>query len=294
MDINPAINHVVFEIDHKGTLKPSIGSGPTQAEDCVRQAWQQVVNETGASGHDVRRVYSEWEPSPGDLAFLEQLCPSAEITHSFERPRDGQWDAAFTEARRIILEAAEANSSGTEGDEEDGDFMLLVLRDADGLSETMVGKPVADDFQLCMALVGPTPHGTVGINYILTNFLQNQPVDVDDLWNEAYQNLMVGLRIQVAEEKGERLFILEREGGFAASAIGLPDFPDRARSWVPTGQILFGIPNPDTLLVCGVNSPFAQQLQKAVLESRYQGAINLTPSVLQIEGGKFSIVTQRV
>jgi hypothetical protein len=112
MNANPEINVVVFEIERQGGLMRITGTGPTRSANCIQTIWaafqQDPEIKHDLQGDKVRRVYSEWEPSPDDLQFLTSTFPSAKITCSFERPPEGQWDRAMKQVTEIIG-AAELN-----------------------------------------------------------------------------------------------------------------------------------------------------------------------------------------
>jgi hypothetical protein len=98
MNADPEINVVVFEVQLGGQLQQLVGDGPTRATDCVKTAWLAVSAQCRASAANVCRVYSEWEPSPHDKAFIEATFPSeVQFTYSFARPTPDGWDRAMQE-----------------------------------------------------------------------------------------------------------------------------------------------------------------------------------------------------
>jgi hypothetical protein len=105
MNANPSVNVVVFEVQLGDRLEKLVAEGPTRSADCVKRAWSIVGEMNGVLAKDVRRVYSEWQPSAEDLAFLEANFPQAAVTYSFKRPRADQWDQAMAQAGRTIEQA---------------------------------------------------------------------------------------------------------------------------------------------------------------------------------------------
>src|SRR5689334_4417025 len=101
MDVDPNLNCVAFQIQRWWKREVFVEQTPTRAEDGIRRAWSAVQAKTRARPAQVRAIYSEWEPSAHDQAFLAATFPKAEFTYSFSRPAtaDG-WDAALAAAGR--------------------------------------------------------------------------------------------------------------------------------------------------------------------------------------------------
>jgi hypothetical protein len=290
MNIDPSINHVVFEFEHRGGRETGIASVPTRSNAFVRIAWQQVSKESSIRESDVRRIYSEWEPSKDDLNFIHRTFPNPEVTHSFSRPlSDEHWEAALAKAAQTIKQVAEDKAAA----QEQRTKPLPILRDSDEFSEIIINFLLAPNLSIFLADVGLTPHGTIGIDYLLYSKLSEQALTEQALWNEAFANLTQGLVVHKVTEKNQNFFILEREGGFAASAIGLIDFSERASSWVGSPRVLIGIPNPDTLLICAADSSSLEHIRTNILKSDYHGSVNLTPCLVLLEGRKVKLLEKR-
>jgi hypothetical protein len=107
VDVDPRTNVVVFQLndDSDGLV---VGRAPTLAEDGVRRAWEGVRHEHDAHSTSVVALHAEWEPSPGDVAFIETTFPEAAVTFNFPRPTPDGWDEAFAAAQETMLEAAAA------------------------------------------------------------------------------------------------------------------------------------------------------------------------------------------
>jgi len=103
MNVDPSTNLVVFEI--KGHGEPHVMSGRTRDEDCIRSAWLATPVTHCTAARKVSRIYSEWQPSVADAAFIQRTFPNAAVTYSFERPGPDGWDAAFAAAARTMAQA---------------------------------------------------------------------------------------------------------------------------------------------------------------------------------------------
>lgn len=294
MNVDPSVNVVAFAVRRGGKVEPIMGQGATRAADCIQAAWRELKRQHSLREQDVQEIYSEWEPSPEDLAFLERSFPaSLKLSYSFERPKDGNWERAMEEVRRVISESLAKDAAVAALAPKEGFAPLPVLRNLDSLSEALVYSEVAPGLAVFLAQVGMTPRGTLGIDYVMAKAAQEQAIDVKALWAKAFSNLKDGLKVNAARHNGQTYFILTRQGNLAASAIGLPDFPAQATGWLGSARLLAAIPNPDTLMVCEAGSPVTGHLRGAVLKSTYTGAINLTPCVLRIEDGRISVLARR-
>jgi len=281
-------NLVAFELRREGRIDRVVGRGQTKALDGVRVAWLEVQQEHHAREGEVLRIYSEWELSTDDQRFVTAQFPDAELTYSFARPADDAWDAALEGARRST-EAAAAGQALDAAKTIGGRALLPVLRNADALSDVIAHSPLTPELGLFLAHVGTTAAGGRGIEYLTTVMVKEQKLKVKKLWEQAFTTLKHGLSIHAVEEDGRRCFVLEREGDFAAAAIGLPDFAEHAAGWAGERQLIVGLPNPDTLIVAAANSPMARRVEEIAFASDYQGAVNLTPCVLLVQGKKITL-----
>ncbi len=101
--LDPNHNHVTFHLMIDGIESEVSGVGPARAVDCVAAIWGVVSEERGLEPNDVRQIYSEWEPSPEDLDFLDRTFPQdAELAFTFKRPSGNDWDAAIKAAAKVI------------------------------------------------------------------------------------------------------------------------------------------------------------------------------------------------
>ncbi len=104
MNTDPSVNVVVIEVLIGRRLEKLLGEGPTRAADGIRRVWTQLAADYGVRPADVRRVYSQWEPTPQDRAFLAAAFPpGVTVSYSFRRPparRD--WGRGTPEAIRAV------------------------------------------------------------------------------------------------------------------------------------------------------------------------------------------------
>jgi hypothetical protein len=294
MNIDPSINLVVFEVRRGLKVDKLVGEGRTRDPNCISAVWSELQHKHGVKAGKVRRVYAEWQPSSEDAAFLKRhFPPDLNVTYSFERPADQQWDQAFEEVRQTMLQAAAADVVQAAASDKEGFAPLPVLRDLDGLSPAMAHRALTPGLGVFLAEVGTTPRGTIGIDYVMAAKLEARSSDAGRLWQQAYANLASSLKVDAAELDGQPLFILNREEGMAASAIALPDFSDSAAEWTGNHRLMVGIPDPDTLLLCAADSPVVRHIREATLGSQYAGAVNLTPCLLLLDHGRLSLEARR-
>jgi|ERR1043165_221146 hypothetical protein len=103
MNADPSVNVVVFEVSVNGSLEKLVGDGPTRADNCVQVVWKALATEHGVRPSGVRRIYSEWDPSVEDKAFIDATFgANVEVTYSFPRPSSNDWDRAMREVAATI------------------------------------------------------------------------------------------------------------------------------------------------------------------------------------------------
>jgi hypothetical protein len=87
MNTDRSVNVVVIEVLIGRRLEKLLGEGATQAGDGIRRVWDQLAADYDLRPADVRRVYSQWEPTPADWAFLAaEFPPGVKVSYSFRRP----------------------------------------------------------------------------------------------------------------------------------------------------------------------------------------------------------------
>jgi hypothetical protein len=287
MSSDPTSNVIVFAIERQGKKENIVNQVRTQAVDGIETAWAKARQSHGVQVRDVKEIYSEWQPSKEDEAFITRLFPKVKVSYSFDRPTDGNWAQVFAEVQRII----EASLQKDAQKQTSAETVLPILRNADELTQAMVHRPLASKMALCLAYVKTTPEGRIGIDYVMAAKLKGTP---DALWNEAFSALTRGLQVSVAKHQDDQFFMVNRGEGFAASALGLPDFFSNATSWVKSSRITIAILDPNTLCLCASDRPITHHLEEMVLNSPYQGAINLTPCLLLFDGKTLSIQMKRL
>jgi hypothetical protein len=111
MNTDPSQNVFVIEVQKDGALRRFGGHAPTRDSDCLQQVWTALAPQAQLDPRKVQRLYSEWELSKEDLTFARRTFPSAELSFSFTRPKDGDWDAAMATASRTIQSASGNHAS---------------------------------------------------------------------------------------------------------------------------------------------------------------------------------------
>lgn len=327
VDLDPRTNVVVFQLNNS-TDGIAIGRAPTVAEDGVRQAWEGARREDQAAPESVVALHCEWEPTPADMAFIEVTFPGAPVTFNFDRPNPGGWEEAFTAAQATMAAATAHASDGdgdessagagrhaptdggkasahpdavdsvdavgrTSGQISSQGELLPVLWSASsprvGLLEAVPHWPVAAGrLHLALAVVAPTPRGTIGMYHVTHHQLGGQ--SFNELMAEACENLADGLRVDVRETDDGQLLSLA--GTLVAAMACLPDFYRRLSQLANADRLVVGLPCPDEVYVAAADSPLAAMVHEVVRESEYP-ATELVPSVLSIAGDDIEVLFER-
>ncbi|MGI5237227.1 hypothetical protein [Dactylosporangium sp. CA-139066] len=282
MTTDPSVNMVAFRLRREGGAIVT-GHGRTRDDDAVRQAWAMVQREHSASPGEVVELYSEWEPSAADAAFVSKTFPKAKLTYSFSRPADGGWDAAFAGARATIERASAAGEAEERMQQVDEQGELVpVLWSPKTAPEMLQMLPYAEivpgTLVVTVAVAAPTPRGTIGMNHITRAGLAGTPFE--DRLAAAAESLTTGLEIS-AYNDGE-LFGVSRPGGFAASAIVLPGFAERMSDVIGSEDLIVAITDADCAFLAAAGSPAAQRLRQMVAEAPRGGQPE--PTLLRING----------
>lgn len=78
------VNVVIFEFPHEEDPAATCrGMAYDTKDNAIQLAYDMLVDK-GVQGHEVKRIYSEWQPSPDMARFLAKNCPNAVVTWSFE------------------------------------------------------------------------------------------------------------------------------------------------------------------------------------------------------------------
>lgn len=302
MDADPSRNLVVFEL-RRGGGQRALAEVPTRDDDGLRQAWEQVRREHDATAAEVSSLYSEWEPSADDVRFVRETFAGADMSYSFERPGPDGWGPALEGARHAMVEAAheQAGRAAAEGMREvgeNGELLPVLWSHGSPRSGMLEFLPHVDVVpgQLCysLATVGPTSRGTIGMSHVTESGLSGRPFD--DLVAEAFGALAGGLQVNCynddANPERVTLLRLDREGSFASSAVAMPDFHERMSELLGEDDLLVGLPEPDTLVVTGARSSWADDVRRMVLESPCP-ATELIPTLLRLNRSGMTVEAQR-
>ena len=96
---------MAFEPAVDGRLETFIGEGPTRSAHSIELAGEAVASEGHLPPASVRQVYSEWEPSDEDQAFVEREFPQAVTSYTFARPAaddEAGWERALQQAAATV------------------------------------------------------------------------------------------------------------------------------------------------------------------------------------------------
>jgi hypothetical protein len=87
MNTDSSINVVIFEVLMGGRREQLLGEAPTRAKDGIRRVWNKLAADFDVQPTAVRRVYSQWEPTPEDRAFIAaEFSFAGKVSSSFRRP----------------------------------------------------------------------------------------------------------------------------------------------------------------------------------------------------------------
>jgi hypothetical protein len=299
---DPTTNMVVFLLA-RGEGEHAIAGAPTRADDCVRQAWERASREHRARPDEVTAVYTEWEASEKDNRFIAETFPRAELSHSFTRPTDGDWESAFAAARQAMARAEQRRQA------EDAADRMEYVRHHGGLlpvlwSGSAPNAPlmrsampywalVQERLFFALATVGPTPTGTIGMDHLTHDAHQRLGAPpLPELFARAADGLRRGLRIDARSSEQGQLLTMHREGGMAASAVALPDFHQRMSQLLGDERIVVALPGPDELAVAGAGSGWPETLRQMVLSSPYPTA-ELAPTLLLVDRSGVQLLAER-
>jgi hypothetical protein len=303
VDVNPRTNVVVFQLNNSAD-EIVVGRAPTVADDGVRQAWEGVRREHDARPGDVIALHSEWEPSSVDVSFIEATFPDATVTFNFSRPDPDGWEKAFAAATAAMLEASDEQRPTADearprqeghpeqADASDGQLLPVLWSESSpraGMLEAVPHWPVAAGrLHLALAVVAPTPRGTIGMHHVTHHQLGDQ--SFNELMAEACENLAAGLRVNAHQTDDGQLLSLS--GTLVAATVCLPDFYHRLSELANTERLVVGLPCPDEVYVAPADSPLAAVIHRAVHESEYP-TTELVPAVLSIAGDNIELISER-
>ncbi|MFQ3592266.1 MAG: hypothetical protein SNJ82_03635 [Gemmataceae bacterium] len=288
MQADPAMSVVVFQlVSPEGPIARAT-HGIAPHDDFLRQAWQCVAEQYGALAADVRQIYSEWEPSEADLAFVDATFPKGiDLSFSFRRPRSSEeWPAALAAAQATIREKLQQAPAPGE--------LLPVVRDLDILSQAVVHRPLTPELGVFLAYVSMTPQQTLSIHYLTNQQLADSPLPLDETFRLAFENLIAGLKIEAGTAGLEKVFTVRHSHDLAVAALALPDFLANAQQWAGVERVFLAFVEPGVLyLTADADGPFASRMRRAVQTSDYYDAVSLTPSCYLLGPDGFTLLTRR-
>jgi hypothetical protein len=106
-NVDPERNIVVLEAVEGGVVRKLLGHGPTRDDRCVEVILSSILKASRVAPEAVTRLYSEWEPTASDAVYIARTLPTAQVTYSFSRPADGDWQVAMLRVRAVIAEEAQ-------------------------------------------------------------------------------------------------------------------------------------------------------------------------------------------
>jgi hypothetical protein len=147
---------------------------------------------------------------------------------------------------------------------------------------------------VALAIVGPTPAGTVGMSHLTHH--QHRELGArpfGELLAEAGATLAAGVRIDGYRWDGGEVLAISRDDGPVAAALALPDFHERMSTLIGAPRLIAGLPCPQELVVGSADDPgHAELVEDMVFSSTYPDS-ELVPSVLLIEAGGIRLVAER-
>jgi hypothetical protein len=301
MNADTSVNVVVFEVELEGRLEQRVGQGRTRADDCIRQVWADLNAKEPLRPEGVQRIYSEWEPSAEDKAFLDAtFSEQCQVTFSFKRPATtAGWDEATRQVEEQIRQATARRIAEEEFARPNHalDDLLPVLRTAepdDDISQMIVNRPVGPGLSFFLAHVNWTPRRTIGTRYVMNHDVESLGGSAEELMAIACRNLASGLQVESVEVEGERAFLVKHPMDMGASAIGLPDLHGNASRWADADGLFVGFPDPSVLFVIGRSNTMAiARVRQAILTSDYWGAVALTPACYRLNATGLELIAAR-
>jgi len=308
MNTDVSVNVVVFQL-RRPSGEQAIAHGPTQAEDCVRQAWAMAREQHQAAPWEVTGLHCEWEPSEADKRFVESTFTVAMVTFNFSRPGPAGWEAAFAAARQTMAErereqkAAEDErrarvKQDSEHVAEHGQLLPIIWSHRSPQREMLEILPnrelVPGRIFVTVATVARTPQGKIGMHHTARGGLKGR--SFVDLMETALEELSKGLRIEGRGDPDRPdlgpVATLRRDGPFAASAIALPGFHQVMSDTVGADRLVAGLMNPDTLFVAPQGSNWDAELKRELpIYPCPEGP--LIPTLLSMTSSGYTVLAER-
>lgn len=173
--------------------------------------------------------------------------------------------------------------------------ILRTVEPDDPFVQVVVNLPIGKSgLGLYLAHTNWTPRNTVGTLYVMNRDVDALGKSAVDLLVIACENLMSGLQIDGVEIAGEQAFLVKHPMGVGASAIGLPDFYEKASGWADSDELFVGFPDPSVLFVAAVSNTNAiAQMREAIVTSNYWGGVTLTPACYRLTVTGLELIAAR-
>lgn len=309
LDTDMSQNVVIFIIKKGGKLEERLARGPTRSSSCIRQVWDALCVMESLRARSVYQIYSEWEPSAKDKAFIEATFPgNCVVEFTFKRPTSSAgWDKALLRARKKMIRKHFEKTGEVVDDSppieavalhDNVDDLFPVLRTyysgTDVFAESVVNRAVGPGLGFFLGHVNWTPHKTLGTAYVMKAEVEAFGKTAEELMEIACQNLAKELRIIPYEVDGERAFMLKHPMDMGASAICLPDFYQNASKWAEAEKLFVGFADPGMLFVVPSKNKLAvSRLGKTILKSNYWGSVYLTPACYLLTAKGLKLIAAR-
>lgn len=298
MGFDVSASVVVFRFEVEGRPEERMGHASARADDFVRQVWAALCAKEPLDSMAVRHIYSEWEMSAEDKAFLDANFPTdCKVNWSFRRPTSEEgWAEAVKQAEEQMQQAMAKRLMEEASEKSKGrlDDLMPVLRDADGFSELVVNLPVGPGIAVYLAHVNWTERKTLGTLYVMKRDVEGLGKTADELLETACHNFASALQVQGATAEGEQVFLVKHPLDMGASAIGLPGFFANASRWAGAEELFVGYPDPSVLFVTAMtNTKAIARIREAIVTSDYWGGVALTPACFRLTRDGLELIATR-
>ncbi|HQR08233.1 MAG TPA: hypothetical protein PLN21_15505 [Gemmatales bacterium] len=309
IDSDTTQNVVIFIIKMDGKLVERLARGTTRSNNCIRQVWDALCLMEQLRAKCVYQIYSEWEPSAKDKAFIDATFQrNCVVEFTYKRPTSSEgWDKALLKAKKKMIqkhfeETGEVvdDSPPIEGvalnDSVDDLFPVLRTYHAgtDVFAESVVNRGLGAGLGFFLGHVNWTPHKTVGTAYVMKGEVEAFGKSAEELMDIACRNLEKELQVIPYEVDGERAFLLKHPMDMGASAIGLPGFYQNACQMAEAEKLFVGFADPGMLfLTSSKNKLAASRLGKTILKSNYWGSVYLTPACYLLTAKGLKLIAAR-
>ncbi len=272
--------------------QPLMADAPAREDDFLQQAWAQVSREHSAEASAITRIHSEWQFSPADEHFVRTTFPNVtDVNFNFARPGADGWEEAIAQARAVVEQFHREQEQQQRGER----VLLPVLRS--GGTETSIAQPfwelVPGALFATLARVGPTPHGTIGMEHVVPAQIADE-AEFDRLAREALGNLVQDLEIGSTAPPGEPggMLELKHPSGFVTSLVVEPNFHARMSEIIGARELVVAMPCADVMYVAGADSEWRARFEEMVLASTHD-PYPLAPTLLLMDGTGTQVLAQQ-